>query len=374
MKVTDFDFFLPKDLIAKRPLKERDSSRLLVLRRGGMIEHKWFSDLPSYLDKGDMLLINNTKVFPARLTGFKQNGERIEILLVRKKRGNVWEVLSKGRFTGTLRISEELELELYKGDTARFKYSGDFMDIIWEHGNMPLPPYIRRLPDESDKRSYQTVFAKEEGSIAAPTAGIHFTDRLLKEIATKGILIRELTLHVGPGTFKPIRTENVNDHFMEAEYFEMDKELISEIREINASGKRVISVGTTTIRAVEGYLSGQWSNDQSLVNSHQSSVKTNDQCPMTNDKTKIRTLNSHLNLSLATCHSSLIRGYTDIFIYPGYKFKVVDSLLTNFHLPRSTPLMLASAMCGFEKLMKSYKEAIARGYRFLSYGDAMLIL
>jgi S-adenosylmethionine:tRNA ribosyltransferase-isomerase len=380
MKVADFGFFLPKDLIAKRPLKERDRSRLIVLLRDGMIEHKSFCDLPSYLEKGDMLLINNTKVFPARLTGFKQNGERIEILLVRKKGGNVWEVLSKGRFTGTLRISEELQLELYNGDTARFKYSGDFTDIIWRHGNMPLPPYIRRLPDESDKENYQTVFAKEEGSIAAPTAGIHFTDRLLKEIASKGVIIKELTLHIGPGTFKPIRTENVNDHSMEAEYFEMDKGLISEIREIKASGRRIISVGTTTTRAIEGYLSGQWSNDQSLVNSHQSLLPvtndqcTSDQCPMTNDKTKIRTLNSHLNLSLATCHSSLIRGYTDIFIYPGYKFKVIDSLVTNFHLPRSTPLMLASAMCGWENLMKAYREAIAREYRFLSYGDAMLIL
>jgi len=374
MKVADFDFFLSKDLIAKRPLKERDSSRLLVLLKDGTIEHKRFSDLPSYLEKGDMLLINNTKVFPARLTGIKQNGEMIEILLVRKKECNVWEVLSKGRFTGTITISDDLKLELYNGNTARFKYSGDFMDIVWKQGNMPLPPYIKRLPDEADKESYQTVFAREEGSIAAPTAGLHFTDRLLKKIALNGILIRELTLHVGTGTFKPIRTENVNDHFMEAEYFEIDKEIISEIRKIKKAGGRIISVGTTTTRAIEGYFSGQWSNDQSLVNSHQSSVKTNDQCPMTNDKTKLRTLNSHLNLSPPTCRSSVIRGYTDIFIYPGYNFRVIDSLVTNFHLPGSTPLMLASAMCGWENLIRAYKEAVAREYRFLSYGDAMLIL
>jgi S-adenosylmethionine:tRNA ribosyltransferase-isomerase len=351
MKVADFNFFLPKDLIAKRPLKERDRSRLLVLLRDGMIEHKSFSDLPSYLEKGDMLLINNTKVFPARLTGFKQNGEMIEILLVRKKRGNVWEVLSKGRFTGTLRISEEMWLELYNGDTARFKYSGDFMDIIWKYGNMPLPPYIKRLSDESDKESYQTVFAMEEGSIAAPTAGLHFTGRLLKEITSKGILIRELTLHVGPGTFKPIRTENVNEHSMEAEYFEIDKGLISEIREINASGRKIISVGTTTTRAIEGYLSGRYTN-----NSNPSSP------------TFLKGGNGGLQ------SPKFLTGFTDLFIYPGYKFKVVDSLVTNFHLPMSTPIMLASAMCGWEKLMKAYKEAIAREYRFLSYGDAMLIL
>ncbi|MEW6417972.1 MAG: tRNA preQ1(34) S-adenosylmethionine ribosyltransferase-isomerase QueA [Nitrospirota bacterium] len=351
MKVADFDFILSKDLIAKRPLKERDSSRLLVLFRDGMIEHKSFSDLPSYLEKGDMLLINNTKVFPARLTGFKQNGERIEILLIRKKECNVWEVLSKGGFTGTITISDNLQLELHNGSTARFKYSGDFMDIIWQQGNMPLPPYIKRLPDEADKESYQTVFAREEGSIAAPTAGIHFTDRLLNEIALKGILIRELTLHVGPGTFKPIRTENLNDHSMEAEFFEIDKGIISEIREIKASCRRIISVGTTTTRAIEGCMSGRYTNN------------SNPPSPpfLKGGKGGLQS-------------SKFISGATDIFIYPGYEFRVVDSLVTNFHLPGSTPLMLASAMCGWKKLIKAYKEAIAREYRFLSYGDAMLIL
>ncbi len=357
MKVADFDFFLPKDLIAKRPLEKRDSSRLLVLLRDGMIEHKSFSDLPSYLEKGDMLLINNTKVFPARLTGFKQNGEMIEILLVRKKRDNVWEVLSRGSFTGTLRISEELWLELYNGDTARLKYSGDFTDIIWKHGNMPLPPYIRRLPDELDKESYQTVFAIEEGSIAAPTAGLHFTGRLLKEITSKGVIIKELTLHIGTGTFKLIRTKNVNDHSMEAEYFEIDKGLISEIKEIKASGRRIISVGTTTTRAIEGYLSNRF-NEEKRRNGDKENLKD-------------REIEKR---SFTVSAGHRVTGSTDLFIYPGYKFRVVDSLVTNFHLPRSTPLMLASAMCGWEKLIKAYKEAIAREYRFLSYGDAMLIL
>jgi S-adenosylmethionine:tRNA ribosyltransferase-isomerase len=209
------------------------------------------------------------------------------------------------------------------------------MDIIWKYGNMPLPPYIRRLPDESDKERYQTIFAKKEGSIAAPTAGLHFTDRLLKEITSKGIILRELTLHVGTGTFRPIRTENVEEHSMGTEYLEIDKELISEIKKIKDSGKRVISVGTTTTRAIEGYMSGK--------------------CNVFSRNGKIK-------------------GTTDTFIYPGYMFTVVDSLITNFHLPGSTPLMLTSAICGWEKLMNAYKEATARRYRFLSYGDAMLIL
>jgi S-adenosylmethionine:tRNA ribosyltransferase-isomerase len=338
MKVADFDFFLPKSLITQKPLKERGSSRLLVLHRDGMIEHRRFSDLPLYLESGDMLLINNTKVFPARLTGFKQTGGKLEILLIRENEKDVWEVLSRERFTGKLKITEELDAELYDGKTAHFKYSGDFMDIIWEYGSMPLPPYIRRRPDESDKETYQTVYAKKQGSIAAPTAGLHFTDRLLKEVTLKGITIRELTLHVGTGTFRPIKTKDVEEHLMDPEYFEIDRRLISEIEETKASGKRVVSVGTTTTRAIEGYFSGQWT----MVNG--------------------RKENSH------------IKGYTDIFIYPGYKFKAVNSLITNFHLPKSTPLMLTSAICGWGKLIKAYKEAIARRYRFFSYGDAMLIL
>jgi S-adenosylmethionine:tRNA ribosyltransferase-isomerase len=354
MKVTDFDFLLPKDLIAKRPLKEQTSSRLLVLHRDGITEHKNFSDLPLYLNKGDMLIINNTKVFPARLTGFKKNGGKIDILLIGKKDGNnAWEVLSRGRFTGKLKIAEGLQLELHDGKTAYFKYSGDLMDIIWKYGNMPLPPYIRRQPDELDKKTYQTIFAKKEGSIAAPTAGLHFTDKLLEKIISKGIIVRELTLHIGTGTFKPIRTEYLEEHSMDAECFEIKKGFISEINKIKASGKRIISVGTTTTRALEGYMNGIY-KDCRLRNldCRLSEIK--------NQKPKIK--------------NGSIHGYTNLFIYPGYKFRVIDSLITNFHLPRSTPLMLVSALCGFEKLMNAYEEAIVRRYRFLSYGDAMLIL
>lgn len=335
MKVADFDFFLPKNLIAKKPLRERDSSRLLVLYRDGMIDHRRFSDLAAYLNPGDMLLMNNTKVFPARLTGYKKTGGILEILLIREMEDNVWEVLSKGRYTGTLKISEKLQAVLQDGKTAVFQYSGDFMDIIWKCGDMPLPPYIRRLPDASDKERYQTVYAKKEGSIAAPTAGLHFTERLFQEIIKKGIIVRELTLHVGVGTFRPIRSETIEGHFMEPEYFDIDMDLISEIERVKASGKRIVAVGTTTTRAIEGFISGKCN---------------------------------------VTSQNGRLKGKTDIFIYPGYRFKIVDSIITNFHLPRSTPLMLVSALCGWEKLRESYEKAMRAKYRFFSYGDAMLIL
>lgn len=335
MKVIDFDFSLPTDLIAKRPLQERSCSRLLVLHRDGTFEHKHFSDFPAYLNKGDLVLINNTKVLPARLTGLKKTGGRINILLVKEKENNVWEVLSKGGYTGPLAIAEDIYVDLIDGKTAHFHYSGDFTEIIWKYGHMPLPPYIKRVPDESDKEHYQTIFAKKSGSIAAPTAGLHFTDDVIQEIIMKGVLLREITLHIGMSTFKPIRTTYLKDHYMETEYFEIDKGLTHEIKLVKASGKKIISIGTTTTRAIEGYMSGK--------------------CRVSS-------------------HNGKLTGSTDIFIYPGYTFRAVDSLLTNFHLPRSTPLMLASAMCNKESLLSAYKQAIAKRYRFLSYGDAMLIL
>jgi S-adenosylmethionine:tRNA ribosyltransferase-isomerase len=335
MRTADFDFPLPQHLIATRPLKERSGSRLLVLHRDGTTEHKRFADLPSYLAAGDMLIMNNTKVFPARIAAFKPDGGMLEILLVRHTGDNEWEVLSRGNYTGRLSVSEELQIELHEGKTARFVCKGDLMKVIWKYGAMPLPPYIKRKPDECDKQTYQTVYARNEGSIAAPTAGLHFTEGLLKEIRAKGIRVRELTLHVGIGTFKPVRAENVEDHSMDTEHFEMDKQLLSDIEKTKASGKRIITVGTTTTRALEGFASGR--------------------CVLT-------TLNGRLS------------GLTDMFIYPGYSFKVIDSLVTNFHLPNSTPLMLTSALCGREKLMQSYADAVTRGYRFLSYGDAMLIV
>lgn len=335
MKVLDFDFFLPPYLIAERPLQERDRSRLLVLHRDGLVEHKCFSDLSTYLNKGDLILMNNTKVFPARLTGVKKSGESIDILLVREKEENVWEVLSKGGYTGSLTISEYLKVDLFKGKTARFHCHGIFTQLIWKYGSMPLPPYIKRLPEESDKNHYQTIFAKHEGSIAAPTAGLHFTKNTIKDLKAKEVLLRELTLHVGIGTFTPIRTSYLEDHSMDAEHFEFDRKLIQEIKNVRAAGNKILSVGTTTTRAIEGYMSGI--------------------------------------CHVVSCNGKL-QGTTNMFIYPGYTFNTVDSLLTNFHQPRSTPLMLASAKCSRKSLLYAYKQAIAKRYRFLSYGDAMLIL
>ncbi len=335
MKVSDFDFSLPEKLIAHRPLTIRDTSRLLVLEKDGRVSHMHFSDFPSYLAEEDMLLINNTKVFPARLTGMKPNGDPHEILLVREKGPTEWEILSRGKYTGTLTFSDRLKAELISGDTAVFDYQGIFIDILWECGGMPLPPYIKRPPDEMDKQTYQSVFAKKTGSIAAPTASLHFTRGLLDEISARGVCVRELTLHVGIGTFKPIRTDEVGSHRMDAELFEFDRALVSEILNAKTKGKRVLSVGTTTTRAIEGFMNGSCT---------------------------LRDVNGKFT------------GTTDMFIYPGYTFKAIDSLLTNFHLPRSTPLMLASALAGRKRLLNAYQEAIALGYRFLSYGDAMLIL
>jgi S-adenosylmethionine:tRNA ribosyltransferase-isomerase len=376
MKVADFDFYLPKELIAERPLKDRDSSRLLVLHSDGVIEHKRFTDLPAYLCPGDILLINNTRVFPARLTGSRETGEKLEIVLVREREKGVWEVLSRGNYSGTITISEKFRAELQNGRAAHFEYSGDFMDLIREYGSMPLPPYIKRLPDALDKETYQTVYSKEEGSIAAPTAGLHFTERLLGEMVSKGIVLRELTLHVGVGTFRPIRSEDVEEHDMEPECFIIEKDLISEIEKARAAGKRIVSVGTTTTRAIEGYLSNQWSavkekesrSQSRMLSGKESSEKINHSLEPSNP----RTLESFR--SIACQNNNSVRGSTDIFIYPGYEFKAVTSLVTNFHLPKSTPLMLASALCGWERLRESYKRAVIAKYRFFSYGDAMLIL
>lgn len=335
MKVTDFDYILPEDRISERPRTERTESRLLVLHRDGMVEHRHFSDLPGYLSQGDMLILNNTKVFPARLRGRKKGGGQIEILLVKRIRDLVWEVLSRGAYTGRVTIANGFSADLRRGKTAHFQCDGDFMENVWKFGSMPLPPYIKRRPDEQDKGRYQTVYACEEGSIAAPTAGLHFTDVLLREVSGKGVAVKEITLHVGVGTFTPIRTETLESHTMDAECFEMDAGLVQEIGNTKASGRRVYTVGTTTTRALEGYLSGRCS----IVSGN-----------------------------------GRVRGMTDIFIYPGHEFRAADALVTNFHLPRSTPLMLAAAKSGWDNLLNAYREALAGEYRFLSYGDAMLIL
>ncbi|TAN43200.1 MAG: tRNA preQ1(34) S-adenosylmethionine ribosyltransferase-isomerase QueA [Nitrospirae bacterium] len=333
MRTAEYDFILPEDLIAKRPAEKRDDARLLVLRRDAEAEHCSFSDLPSLLDPGDLLILNNTRVFPARLTGLKPEGSPLEILLVSENPDRTWNIMTKGRYTGTVTLAGGLSAEIRGGKTASF--GRPVSEVIWEIGNMPLPPYIKRAPDRADRERYQTVYAEVEGSIAAPTAGLHFTHDLLERLRAGGIKVRPVTLHVGAGTFRPVKAQEVRDHVMDQEYFEFSPGLIEEIRLCRAAGNRVIAVGTTTTRTLEGYASG----DCSIISSN-----------------------------------GRITGTTRIFIREGYRFQLIDSLITNFHLPCSTPLMLASAFCGREKLLRIYQEAISRGYRFFSYGDAMLFL
>ncbi|MEW5747058.1 MAG: tRNA preQ1(34) S-adenosylmethionine ribosyltransferase-isomerase QueA [Nitrospirota bacterium] len=358
MKTADFDFVLPKELIALTPEEKRDHSRLLVLHRNGgrgaVTEHKRFFDIINYLGKGDMLLLNDTKVFPARLIGRKPSGGSVDMLLVRETpEKGAWEVLCRGGYEGSVTVFDGVRAELRseregpdreQPPRRLLRFSGydpmTFMDLLWRYGHMPLPPYIRRAPDEEDKRRYQTVYAEREGSIAAPTAGLHFTGELLARLRARGVMVRAVTLHVGPGTFKPVKAELLQDHSMDPEYFEIDLSLVSEIERVKSSGGRLVTVGTTATRAIEGLMSG---------------------CYESRD-------GSHASPRGTMC------GVTDIFIYPGYTFRAVDALVTNFHLPRSTPLMLVSAFSSFENIKKAYGEAVAGGYRFFSYGDAMLIL
>ncbi len=334
MKLKEFDFELPKELIAQRP-EERGHSRLLVLKRDGQILHRSFSQVVEFLNEGDILILNNTKVLPVRLEGRKSTGGRIEVLLVSPVGEGIWRVLTRGNYKGIVKVSEDLELEIMGNEMARLHCKGDLQEILWRTGQMPLPPYIRRKPIPEDKTWYQTIYAEIPGSVAAPTAGLHFNEEILKGLSQKGVFIRKLTLHVGLGTFRLIRTQDIEDHKMEEEFFEIPVSLFEEIRKVKETGGRVIATGTTTTRALEGYASGRY-----------------------------------MTLSV----NGQLKGSTDIFIYPGYEFKIIDGLITNFHLPRSTPLLLVSAFAGIENLQKAYKEAIAMGYRFFSYGDAMLII
>jgi S-adenosylmethionine:tRNA ribosyltransferase-isomerase len=347
MKVTDFDFHLPGSLVAQTPVFPRDSCRLLVLHKNGKIAHRRFFELPFFLNEGDLLLLNNTKVFPARLCARKETGGKVEMLLVREIDPHVWEILSKEKYSGPVSISDTLSGDMEKGRILRLKSNGasDTKEEIWKTGQMPLPHYIKRKPDSDDREWYQTVYAEKTGSIAAPTAGLHFTEGLLTALEKKGVLIRFLTLHVGTGTFKTLKVEDVETHSMDREYFEIQTKVVETIRKVKTAGKRVIPVGTTTTRAIEGYSCGQWS------------ASNGESCP----------------LPISKFHS-VIRGTTDIFIYPGYQFRAADSLITNFHLPRSTPLILTAAHCGMQNLMDAYRTAVRHGYRFFSYGDAMLIL
>ncbi len=340
MKTSDFYYDLPKELIAQDPLEDRSSSRLLVLnRRSGEREHRVFRELPDFLNPGDCLVVNDTRVIPARLMGVKEGtGAGIEVLLLKRCEDQMWETLVKpGKkarpgarisFGDGLLVGEVLEVVEEGNRRIRFTYEGIFEEILDQLGQMPLPPYITH--QLKDKNRYQTVYARHEGSAAAPTAGLHFTPELLKEVEEKGVKLAHVTLHVGLGTFRPVKVEDVTQHHMHSEFYWIEEDQARLINETKASGGRVICVGTTSCRTLESA-----ADEEGVL--HAGS------------------------------------GWTDIFIYPGYRFKMMDALITNFHLPESTLLMLVSAFAGKERVMAAYEEALREGYRFFSFGDAMLI-
>ncbi len=340
MKVSDFYFDLPEELIAQYPLEKRDSSRLMVVdKKTGEIEHRRFHDILEYLKEGDTLVLNNTRVLPARLIGAKEEtGGKIEFLLLKRIEGDKWECLAKpGRRAkvGTVFTFGEGKLKAIVREIGEegnriieFMYDGIFEQVLDELGQMPLPPYIHEKLE--DKERYQTVYSKEKGSAAAPTAGLHFTEKLLKEIKAKGVNIAYLTLHVGLGTFRPVKVDDVNNHIMHSEYYHLDKENADLINKTKESGNRVIAVGTTSTRTLE---------------------------TIGDENGRVREQS----------------GWTDIFIYPGYKFNIVDNLITNFHLPESTLIMLVSALAGQDNIMNAYNEAVKEKYRFFSFGDSMFI-
>ena len=340
MKTDDFDFYLPEELIAQTPLKKRDASRLLVLdKKTGSTQHKTFTDIIDYMEKGDTLVLNDTKVMPARLYGIKENtGALIEVLLLKDEGDNIWEcltrpakrikegsVISFGDGKLKARCIEVLDEGIRK---FSLEYNGILYEILDELGEMPLPPYIHEKLEDKDR--YQTVYAKNIGSAAAPTAGLHFTKELLDEIKAKGVNIVYITLHVGLGTFRPVNVEDVTVHKMHSEYYVMSEDVASLLNETKKNGHKIIAVGTTSTRTLETVMS--------------------------------------LYGTFKACS-----GWTDIFIYPGYEFKAIDSLITNFHLPKSTLVMLVSALAGKDNIMRAYSEAVKEKYRFFSFGDSMII-
>ena len=347
MKFTlkDFDYPLPKDLIAYYPAEKRDHSRLLVLdRKTQALEHKYFYQIIDHLQEGDGLVINQTKVFPARIFGTNEgNQAKVEVLFLKNLKESIWEVLVKpGKkvLSGSVISFNQGDLRcqiLEKTESgsrlAKLMFDGDLFEVLERIGKIPLPPYIRREPEPLDKDRYQTLFAKEKGAVAAPTAGLHFTEDLLKKIESKGIHRIPITLHVGWDSFRPVRVDDPKDHKLESEYFKIDQSSADRINQIKEGGKRIVAVGTTTVRALE---------------------------------TAMRDSEPH--------RIQAESGWTKKFIYPPYKFKVVDCLITNFHLPRSTLLLLVSAFATKEIILKAYQEAIKERYRFYSYGDAMLII
>jgi S-adenosylmethionine:tRNA ribosyltransferase-isomerase len=339
MLLSEFDYFLPEELIAQHPCEPRDHSRLLVLdKNNGAISHRHFFDLIQYVNTGDTLVFNDTRVIPARLIGYKaETGGKVEVFLLNRKSGNDWEALvkpGKKARPGTIIVfSDKLSCEIlesteFGGRVVHFIFDGIFEEILDELGETPLPPYITE--QLADKERYQTVYARERGSAAAPTAGLHFTTELMSRLQDKGVHLAFVTLHVGLGTFRPVNTENITDHAMHREYYSVLPETAELINNTKRQGGRVIAVGTTAIRTLE-----------------------------------TATVNGVLEAK---------SGWTEIFIYPGYTFKMIDAAVTNFHLPKSTLLMLISALAGQENVFNAYKEAVKQQYKFFSFGDAMLII
>ena len=339
LKTSDFYYDLPEELIAQNPVEPRDSSRLFVYdRKTDCISHKHFRDVYDLLNKGDLLVINTTKVYPARIFAHTEHGGKVEVLLLKRRDLTEWEVLvkpgKKCREGVVLKINDELSVEIISrteegGRIVRFIFDGVFEDILSRVGEMPLPPYIReKLKDQS---RYQTVYCKKEGSAAAPTAGLHFTKELIERLKEKGVEFAEVNLNVGLGTFRPVKVDDLADHKMHTEYFEINEENAQKINNAKKEGRRVIAVGTTSVRTLESA-----ANEDGTVNA--------------------------------------VSGDTSIFIYPPYKFKVVDSLITNFHLPESTLVMLVSALSTREKTLELYKIAVEEKYRFFSFGDSMMII
>lgn len=355
MKISDFDYYLPEELIAQKPADRRECSRLLVVHRDtGKIEHRHFYDIIDYLKAGDCLVLNNSKVLPARLYGVKEKtGAKVEFLLIKRIEGDTWETMVRpGRKLkpGDIVVfSQEPLLKAtikdFGTDGTRivdFEYDGVFMERLEEIGSMPLPPYIERSSDSEDRDRYQTVYCREEGSVAAPTAGLHFTEELLKKAEDKGVELVYVTLHVGIGTFRPVKCENIEDHTMHFEEYSISEESAEVINRAKREGRRIISVGTTSTRTVESaaYFDADAQTADGKAGCWQ--VRSGE-------------------------------GSTGIFIYPGYEFRIIESLITNFHLPKSTLLMLISALYDREKILAVYDEAVKQKYRFFSYGDAMFI-
>ncbi len=335
-RLKDYDYDLPKELIAKYPVEPRDSCRLMVLnRKDRTVQHKIFRDIVEFFNKGDLLILNDTKVIPARLIGQKKTGAKIEIFLLRKIEGRYWETLIKNlkrlKEGNLVKISNDFFAKLVekkKNGIAVVELIGDDIDkLIHKYGHIPLPPYIDREDEEKDRDYYQTVFAKKEGSVASPTAGLHFTQNLLKELEKKGVNIKYITLHVGIGTFKPITSENIKEHKMHEEFYTIPPDTLEAVHKALEEGKNIFAVGTTVVRTLETY--GETGRSE---------------------------------------------GFSDLYIYPPYKFKIVNKMITNFHLPKSTLLLLVSAFAGREFILEAYKTAVEKRYRFFSYGDAMLIL